>query len=75
MINEDMAKEINSALEKDFPNTGKLGMKPVSSINGGRMTVTADIEALKVKLTADTEALKAKLDGLIKGINLLKDQL
>ena len=67
MINEDMAKEINSALEKDFPNTGsKLGMKPVSSINGngGRMTVTADIEALK-----------AKLDAVIKGINLLKDQL
>ena len=64
MINEDVAKEINSALEKDFPNTGsRLNVRPLAG-NCARVTVTADIEALK-----------AKLDAVLKGINLLKDQL
>ena len=61
MIEDNMAKDINKALEADFPNTVRpLGVPPKRPSS----TVTDDIEALKTRL-----------DNVIRGINLLKDQL
>jgi hypothetical protein len=68
MINEDVAKEINSALEKDFPNTSRLGMKPVPG-------TTAFGDKAIVTVSSDIEALKRKLDAIARGINILRDQL
>jgi hypothetical protein len=67
MINEDVAKEINSALDKDFPTAKGLGLKPMPS--------TGIIGNAAATVTSDIDALKRKLDTIVKGIHMLRDQL
>ena len=62
MIDDNsIAKALNKDLEADFPNTVRpLGMTPKRPST----TVTSDIEALKTRL-----------DNVMRGIQMLKDQL
>jgi hypothetical protein len=65
---DEMAKEIQTALERDFPNAPKLKHAPHPGGNGEpqppRTTVSQDIDALKAKLTV-----------IARGIEMLKGQL
>ena len=69
MLSENIANEIGSALDREFP----VKAKQVDSKQAP--TVSQDIEALKARFDKDVEALKQKLDLILKGIGMLRGQL
>lgn len=63
---EELAREIETALQHDFPNAKNLSFRPPATGGKGEVGKT---------VSADIDAVIAKLQTLIRGLEMLRGQL